>query len=158
MFKFDASMPFVLRWEGGSKCTKDPQDPGGTTKYGISQRHHPEVDVENLTEEQAKKIYFEEYWVKAECEKLPWPDCLVHLDTAVNLGVARATSLRLLSHNWNHYLFLRLEYYSAKVRDKGYKVKYLRGWMNRVIDLYRTCVNEVHPIASDYIGGKKPPG
>jgi len=41
----------VLRREGGAKLTKDPDDPGGVTKYGISKRSNPDVDVENLTED-----------------------------------------------------------------------------------------------------------
>ena len=38
----------VIEREGGDKLTKDPSDPGGTTKYGISQRANPDVDIENL--------------------------------------------------------------------------------------------------------------
>ena len=45
----------VLESEGGSKITKDPLDPGGTTKYGISQRAYPNTDIENLTE--GEKFY-----------------------------------------------------------------------------------------------------
>jgi lysozyme family protein len=37
--------------EGG--LVNDPLDPGGMTKYGISKRFNPDVDVENLTIEQA---------------------------------------------------------------------------------------------------------
>jgi lysozyme family protein len=46
--------------EGG--LVNDPLDPGGMTKYGISKRFNPDVDVENLTIEQAKAFYHERYW------------------------------------------------------------------------------------------------
>jgi lysozyme family protein len=57
---FERALAFTLRWEGG--LSQDPDDPGGTTKYGISARAHPEVDVRNLTLEDAKEIYRKEYW------------------------------------------------------------------------------------------------
>ena len=46
--------------EGG--LSEHPDDPGGVTKYGISQRAHPDVDVRNLTREQATIIMRDHYW------------------------------------------------------------------------------------------------
>ena len=57
--KFEDIIDDVLKREGGEKITKDPSDPGGTTKYGISQRAFPDLDIEALNEQQAKQIYFE---------------------------------------------------------------------------------------------------
>ena len=48
--KFDDIINEVLESEGGSRITKDPLDAGGTTKYGISQRAYPKLDIEALTE------------------------------------------------------------------------------------------------------------
>ena len=48
------------RIEGG--YVNDPNDPGGETKYGISKRSYPSVDIRNLTKEQAKSIYFRDFW------------------------------------------------------------------------------------------------
>jgi lysozyme family protein len=42
--------------------TRDPRDPGGTTKWGIAQRSHPRVNVAALTRLDACAIYVTEYW------------------------------------------------------------------------------------------------
>ena len=59
----------VLRHEGG--YVNDPVDSGGETKYGISKRAHSNVDIKNLTVEEACAIYREDYWKPCKAEKLP---------------------------------------------------------------------------------------
>lgn len=46
--------------EGGYVNHKS--DVGGETKFGISKRYNPDIDVKNLTEEQAFEIYIQRYW------------------------------------------------------------------------------------------------
>ncbi len=55
MTNFEGALKFTLSWKGG--LVNDPNDPGGETKYGISKRAYPELDIANLTLEQAKGIY-----------------------------------------------------------------------------------------------------
>jgi lysozyme family protein len=73
--------------EGGAKVTKDQ---GGTTKYGISQKAHPslgEEGIKNLTEDQARKMYVEEYWNGADISSIKDPGLqYAALDASVNLG------------------------------------------------------------------------
>ena len=38
----------IIKREGGDKETNDPKDAGGRTKYGISERAHPEVWVDGI--------------------------------------------------------------------------------------------------------------
>lgn len=71
----------------------EDNDPGGVTKYGIDQRSHPDVDIENLTLEQASDIYKKEYWDKHNCEQFAWPLNAVHFDNCVNMGAKQATKL-----------------------------------------------------------------
>jgi lysozyme family protein len=40
----------------------DPNDPGGATKYGISARSYPKLDIENLTADQAKEIFIKDFF------------------------------------------------------------------------------------------------
>ena len=54
--RFDWIIKFVLDAEGG--YTNDPVDPGGETNYGIDKRSHPDVNIKELTIEEAKDIYF----------------------------------------------------------------------------------------------------
>jgi lysozyme family protein len=52
----------VIAREGGAKVTNYSADPGGVTKYGISQRAHPGLDIAKLTYAQARDIYLDEYF------------------------------------------------------------------------------------------------
>lgn len=131
---FERAVAFVLRHEGG--FTNDNRDPGGETKFGISKRAYPHLDIKGLTEAEAKEIYRRDYWDRAGCGSLDWPLCLVHFDSCVNLGVGRATAFKAKAFNWTDYLFLRIEHYS-NLR----KPEFLRGWINRVLDLWREAKN-----------------
>lgn len=44
--------------------SNDPDDLGRETKYGISKRSYPDVDIKNLTVEGAIEIYTRDYWDK----------------------------------------------------------------------------------------------
>ena len=48
---FDKALALVLHHEG--PFSSDPRDPGGPTKFGISQRAYPSLDIPNLTAEAA---------------------------------------------------------------------------------------------------------
>ena len=50
---FETAFRFTLGHEGG--YVDDPRDPGLETKYGISKRSYPAVDIKALTLEQAKE-------------------------------------------------------------------------------------------------------
>tara|TARA_R100001082_G_scaffold107033_1_gene80504 strand:- start:2246 stop:2725 length:480 start_codon:yes stop_codon:yes gene_type:complete len=76
----------VIESEGGSKITKDRFDAGGTTKYGISQRAYPDLDIENLTERDAKEIYYNDYWLPSKAEKVPAQIREIYFDMVVNFG------------------------------------------------------------------------
>lgn len=67
-YNFTRSIAFVLSVEGG--LVNNPADPGGLTKYGISQRSYPDLDIRNLSIEDAKEIYFRDYWTPAGCYSL----------------------------------------------------------------------------------------
>ena len=54
---FDKAFANVLRYEGGMT-----RDTGGLTKYGISARANPDIDVANLTIDDAKRLYKKRYW------------------------------------------------------------------------------------------------
>ncbi len=60
MADFRVSIQKTLVNEGG--CVNDPVDPGGETNMGISKRQYPNLDIKNLTQEQAIEIYKEGYW------------------------------------------------------------------------------------------------
>lgn len=86
---FSTVIKMVLEHEGG--YVNHPSDPGGETKYGISKRAYPEVDIANLTEEDAEEIYFNDYWSRIKGEELPRGVACVVMDYAVNSGISRAS-------------------------------------------------------------------
>ena len=138
---FRRALDFVLRWEGF--ISNDPQDPGGLTIWGISYRSHPKevMEIEELFNKQkkdeafaiAEKIYYENYWLKANCDQLTSPLNLIVFDTAVNCGISRAKEFLGVSADWRDYLLKRIEFYT---KCKTAKL-YIRGWVNRVMDLYK---------------------
>ena len=91
MSNFDNAFVFVVGEEGG--YVNNPADPGGETKYGISKRAYPAVDIANLTLDQAKAIYKRDYWDKMSLDAQPYDHALCLFDCAVNQGVARATAI-----------------------------------------------------------------
>lgn len=67
-----------------NSATTDPD--GGLTKFGISQKQHPEVDVASLTQGQALDWYLKNMWTPYGGDTLAWPVCLVVFDGVVNQG------------------------------------------------------------------------
>ena len=88
---FDKAFELVLQWEGG--YVNDPNDPGGETKYGICKRSYPNLDIKNLTKEQAKEIYRRDFWDKIKGDDLPPKIAMFLLQCAVNTGVRPASKL-----------------------------------------------------------------
>ena len=129
---------WVLGWEGG--LVDDPDDPGGVTKYGISQRAHPELDIRSLTIDQAKAIYYTDYWVKSGAGKLPVPLGACMFDAAVQHGPGRAKALLATSRgDWESYNLNRVDYYVDITSAKPVRRKYFFGWISRVASLNNKC-------------------
>jgi len=130
-------IPFILEWEteynkdGSVKVERDPDDPGGTTKYGIDQRSHPNEDVENLTEQDAIDIY-EIEWTQAGCDHFPPKLGEVYFNCRVNAGSGRAQKC-LTSSNGDPSKFLdaQEQFYKNLAANKPVMRKYLKGWLNR---------------------------
>lgn len=88
---FDKAVELILKHEGG--YVNDPRDPGGETKYGISKRSYPNVDIKNLTIEQAKSIYKKDFWDKLRCDELSFEVAVILFDMGVNSGISRAVRI-----------------------------------------------------------------
>ena len=89
--RFDDIIKVVLKHEGG--YVNDPVDPGGETNFGIAKRSHPDVDIKNLTEEGAKEIYYQDYWMKNRVPQLPDDLKHIYFDMCVNQGRGRAVKI-----------------------------------------------------------------
>jgi lysozyme family protein len=150
---FTRCIDVVLRNEGG--YVNDHDDPGGETKYGISKRAFPDVDIQGLTIEEAKDIYFEKYWKPLNIDTLTDANAALQIfDFAVNAGLSRAvkTAQRLSGtyvdgkigpntinaiNNMGpcflaRYIYARKEFYQYLAKIKPAQSKFLQGWLNRV--------------------------
>lgn len=139
---FDRCIAFVLKMEAG--YVNNPHDAGGETNFGISKRAYPELDIKTLTVVEATEIYRRDYWVKAGCDRLEWPDCLVVFDTAVNMGTAKASAIKGRAFNWSDYLLIRIQYYVDLNQSA-----FLRGWINRCLAVWREAKSptDEHPVS-----------
>ena len=81
---FDTAFTRLLGAEGG--YCNNPQDPGGETKWGISKRQYPQVDIAGLTQDGAKVIYKRDYWTPCRVEELPMEVRFDVFDGAVHSG------------------------------------------------------------------------
>lgn len=74
--------------EGG--LTNNKKDNGGLTKFGISQRSYPDLDIKNLTWEEAKQIYWNDFWRVITGDRLEPHLADFMFDFAVNSGAKAA--------------------------------------------------------------------
>lgn len=84
---WNKAFELVILNEGG--YVNDPYDKGGETKYGISKKQYPHVDIPSLTLEQARDIYHKDYWCRYKCDCLPDAVGLVLFDSVVNSNAKR---------------------------------------------------------------------
>lgn len=87
-FVFDTAFDITIGFEG--EYVNDPNDAGGETKFGISKKAYPDIDIKNLTIEQAKEIYKRDYWDRCKCAFMPDALSIALYDFAVNSGTKRA--------------------------------------------------------------------
>lgn len=89
MADFAKAFAKLLPIEGG--FVDDPADRGGATKYGISKRAYPELDIASLTLEQAAAIYRRDYWDALRLGPLFRQELAEEIfDSAVNCGPGNA--------------------------------------------------------------------
>ena len=85
------TIDIILKHEGG--YVNDPRDAGGETNFGISKRAYPHIDIARLSFLAAERIYWTDYWLKCQCDRLPDGLDLMVMDFAVNAGVSRASKV-----------------------------------------------------------------
>ncbi|MDY6957578.1 MAG: glycosyl hydrolase 108 family protein [Halobacteriota archaeon] len=119
MAEFDKSFARTLVLEGG--YSDDPNDPGGKTRYGITEydarQHGYDGEMKDLPVEIAKKIYRERYWDPIKGEEIGNQMIADEVfDTAVNCGVK--TAGRFLQRSLNAlFLYKGNEMYRKLVVD-----------------------------------------
>lgn len=89
---FDTAFGKLLGHEGG--YVDHPDDPGGKTRYGITEAVAREVgykgDMRELPLDLAKRIYRAKYWDEVQADYLPAGIRYAMFDAAVNSGPGQA--------------------------------------------------------------------
>lgn len=89
---FDQAFDILLKHEGG--FSDHPADPGGETRFGITEAVAREVgyrgDMRELPMDLAKRIYKDRYWGAVRAEELPEAIRYAVFDAAVNSGPRQA--------------------------------------------------------------------
>lgn len=152
---FVGAVNFVIDvLEGGGRLIEDS---GGATRWGVSKRANPDLDIASLTRDEAVRIYHERYWLPCHGDQLPPPIALPFFAAYVNMSPRDATKClqRALgtvkvdgvlgpktlgaARRFRPQCELRarftracVEFYVALTERVPFYVRYRHGWIGRV--------------------------
>jgi len=160
MAKLEPAFEKTLGSEG--EYVDHPADRGGPTKFGISSRAFPHLDIKRLTVEDAREIYRKRYWNVMKLSMLKEQSIADEIfDTGVNMGPKTAVevaqhALNYLGHNLrvdgamgpitmnalNDYRYVesllkvlngvQFAQYLSIIRSNPSQKVFARGWLKRV--------------------------
>jgi len=156
---FQKAISYIIQHEE-SGYISNLNEKGGETKYGISKRAYPAVDIKNLSLEDAKKIHYIDHWLKNKCHFMPTYElALKLLSLSINVGslkagrlvqralrgfgrmliedgVINAQTLDVINNVDPHMLLMALKseaagYYRLLAEIQPTKKRLISGWLNR---------------------------
>ena len=153
---FDTAFDTLLKHEGG--FSDHAADPGGKTRYGVTEAVAREVgyrgDIRELPLDLAKRIYKDRYWDTVKAEQLPAAIRYAVFDAAVNSGAGQSTKWLQRALGVTDDGVLGPKTLTAanaanpdalKMRMLGQRLKFMtylpnwgafsRGWSRRIADL-----------------------
>lgn len=153
---FLAAFEKLLKHEGG--YSNHAADPGGKTRYGVTETVAREVgyrgDMRELPLDLAQRIYKDRYWDAVQAENLPADVRYAVFDAAVNSGVSQATKWlqracgvkddgvigpqTIRAANAMHPEVLKRKMLAQRLRFMASLPNwpaFSRGWSNRIADL-----------------------
>lgn len=136
----------------------DPLDMGGETKFGVAKNANQDLDIKALTWDDAKKVYFDRYWLAGSCDRLPSRLAVLHFDGCVNHGVGRAnrflqtavgatadgsigpaTLVKVQASDelqtCRNICDRREQFYRDIVKNKPAQARFLKGWLRRIDEM-----------------------
>jgi hypothetical protein len=150
---FDSAVATVLKHEGG--FTANDGNTGAPANFGINQKHNPDIDVENLTREQAVEIYRTRYWNAINGDTLPPELQGTAMDAAVNQGPANARKwLAESGGDVGRFNELRRAHYE-RLLARPENARFRRSWMNR-LEFYEKQAQGTLPASEDAVAPEAP--
>lgn len=157
--RYEKAFANLIKEEGG--YVNDPIDKGGETKFGISKRSYPHLDIKNLTKEEAKVIYKRDFYLPLQCDKFASDEVAIEvLEQGVNMGkrtvgcfvqiTAQAMGQNILydcdigpqtikainkldgKQVLSALKALAISRYRRIVEDNPLQIRFLKGWIRRV--------------------------
>ena len=91
---FNRAFDILISHEGGFVHRPFSDDPGGATKYGVTEKvaraNGYEGQMQDLTLDFAKSVYRKQYWDSCQCDAMPDSIRYPLFDAAVNSGAGQA--------------------------------------------------------------------
>jgi lysozyme family protein len=154
---FQIAFDALIKHEGGFVICKRR----GETKFGITERTYPHLNIRELTIEDARYIYHKDWWVKNSYNQIPYASLATRIfDFSVHAGADRSHSiLQLALNNMGHpvtidgkigeetlrairhsdpILLVRMfieairKFYYDLAANHPQQSKYLKGWLRRL--------------------------
>lgn len=156
----------IDRIEGG--LVNDAADKGGLTRYGISQRAYPHLNISRLKRQDAEQLYWNDYWYKNNCHCLPPELAMFVFDSAVNhrAGVGakllqqalritpvdgdigpktQAAAMRAdINEVLTLALAMRADLYRAIIAADSSQARFATGWFKRLFLLHHFATRVRH--------------
>lgn len=129
---FEECVEIILKWEG--EYSNHPDDSGGETKFGISKKAYPLLDIKNLNRKHAISIYRQDYYFAVGGDAIPEEVRLVILSSAVNQGVSFA--LRAIQSILKVKVDGRLGPKTLEALSKAEPVELKREFLRRQVEQY----------------------
>lgn len=149
---FDTAFLIVVGSEG--YYSNDPDDPGGETKFGVSKKSYPNLDIKKLDISGAKEIYYRDFWTRLNPIEKELK--LFVFDASINQGLnftnamidkINNISMLTLEGRVEMIYSARLKRYDEIILKKPVLEKYRRGWINRI--------DHIYTLTYDYINSQK---
>ncbi len=148
---FKSAMVRMFGAEG--EYSNHKNDKGGETMYGVTKdtlsdykKKHPEfknVNINNITKEQASRIYYDEYWKKSGADKIKDKNlAYVHFDATVNHGIGNSRKfLEQSGGDFDKYIEIRRKFYNDIIKNKPSQNVFYKGWINRLDEIQKNKGN-----------------
>ncbi len=165
---FLTALNHLFKAEGG--YVDDALDAGGETKFGISQRAFPQLNIRALTKADAVRIYYQHYWLAYQCDQFPPAIAGFLFDAVVNHrpkvavrflqvqlqciadGIVGPSTIGwtrqyCISPDRTQDLLIRLfaqraDFYHDLVQDQPSQARFLMGWLRRLFSLHNHLLSE----------------